>query len=78
MKKDKLEQEFIEQIQHSQGIIHKVCHIYCVDEEHRKDLFQEIGKVQIAIATHYQRLDELIEQQDQISTEFDSELKALE
>lgn len=26
----------------SQGIIHKVCNIYCQDREHRKDLFQEI------------------------------------
>lgn len=25
-----------------QGIIHKVCRMYCDDEEHRKDLFQEI------------------------------------
>ena len=43
-----------------------------------KDLFQEIGKVQIAIATHYQRLDELIEHQDQISTEYDEQLQKLE
>ena len=26
----------------SQGIIHKVCRMYCDDETHRKDLFQEI------------------------------------
>lgn len=26
----------------SQGIIHKVCRMYCDSEEHRKDLFQEI------------------------------------
>lgn len=42
MGKDKLEQEFIERVKHSQGVIHKVCNIYAMDEEHRKDLFQEI------------------------------------
>ena len=26
----------------SQGIVHKICRIYCDDEEQRKDLFQEI------------------------------------
>lgn len=42
MRSDKLEKEFIERITQSQGIIHKVCGIYCKDEEHRKDLFQEV------------------------------------
>ena len=36
------EQEFIKAIKDSQGIIHKVCGIYCDDLEQRKDLFQEI------------------------------------
>lgn len=36
------EQRFLEQITKSQGIIHKVCRLYCDNEEHRKDLFQEI------------------------------------
>lgn len=36
------EEEFVKQITVSQGIIHKVCRMYCDDEEHRKDLFQEI------------------------------------
>ncbi|MEQ9467414.1 MAG: RNA polymerase sigma factor [Ekhidna sp.] len=36
------EAEFLEQVNQSQGIIHKVCRLYCDDEEHRKDLFQEI------------------------------------
>ncbi|WP_425390773.1 RNA polymerase sigma factor [Ekhidna sp.] len=36
------EKAFLERITQSQGIIHKVCRLYCDDEEHRKDLFQEI------------------------------------
>lgn len=36
------EQEFSKHVQESQGIIHKVSRMYCDDEEHRKDLFQEI------------------------------------
>ncbi|AXT21291.1 sigma-70 family RNA polymerase sigma factor [Flavobacteriaceae bacterium AU392] len=36
------EQEFTKKVTESQGIIHKVCRMYCNDEEHRKDLFQEI------------------------------------
>lgn len=36
------EQEFTKKITASQGIIHKVCRMYCDDDEHRKDLFQEI------------------------------------
>ena len=36
------EEQFIKEVTESQGIIHKVCGIYCDDEEHRKDLFQEI------------------------------------
>lgn len=36
------EQEFLKQVSDSQGIVHKVCRIYIVDEEERKDLFQEI------------------------------------
>ena len=42
--KDKIqiEREFLSHIDESQGIIHKVCRIYCDNEEHRKALFQEI------------------------------------
>lgn len=36
------ELEFTQKVADSQGIIHKVCRMYCDDEEHRKDLFQEI------------------------------------
>lgn len=36
------EQAFVKLVTASQGIIHKVCRMYCDDEEHRKDLFQEI------------------------------------
>jgi RNA polymerase sigma-70 factor (ECF subfamily) len=37
-----LEKEFLEIVRANQGIIHKVCNIYCDDEEDRNDLFQEI------------------------------------
>lgn len=40
--KSQLEREFLSHIDESQGIIHKVCRMYCDNEEHRKDLFQEI------------------------------------
>ncbi|WP_424989369.1 RNA polymerase sigma factor [Flagellimonas sp.] len=36
------EAEFIDAVNSSQGIIHKVCRLYCDNESHRKDLFQEI------------------------------------
>ena len=36
------EKEFIRLVDESQGIIHKVCRMYCDDETHREDLFQEI------------------------------------
>ena len=42
MEKKDLEKIFTERITQSQGIIHKVCRMYCDDLEHRKDLFQEI------------------------------------
>jgi len=37
-----LEKEFLKIIRENQGIIHKVCSVYCNDEEDRNDLFQEI------------------------------------
>jgi RNA polymerase sigma-70 factor (ECF subfamily) len=37
-----LEKEFLQVITDNQGIIHKVCSIYCDLEEDRRDLFQEI------------------------------------
>jgi len=42
LNKKELEQEFIDQVMGAQGIVHKVCGMYCDDEEDRKDLFQEI------------------------------------
>lgn len=36
------EKEFIKQVTSAQGIVHKVCAVYCADPELRKDLFQEI------------------------------------
>jgi RNA polymerase sigma-70 factor (ECF subfamily) len=37
-----LEREFLQTIKKNQGIIHKVCNIYCDDQDDRNDLFQEI------------------------------------
>lgn len=37
-----LEKEFVKIITENQGIIHKVCSVYCDSEEDRRDLFQEI------------------------------------
>jgi RNA polymerase sigma-70 factor (ECF subfamily) len=37
-----LEQEFVQIINQNQGILHKVCRIYCVNATEREDLFQEI------------------------------------
>ena len=37
-----LEKEFLSRLNESQGIVHKVCGMYCDNEEERKDLFQEI------------------------------------
>ncbi len=37
-----MEKEFLDIIGANQGIIHKVCNIYCDDLEDRNDLFQEI------------------------------------
>ncbi len=42
MKTTNQEQEFSKRVKESQGIIHKVCRMYCDNEEYRKDLFQEI------------------------------------
>ena len=37
-----MEKEFTQIITENQGIIHKVCSVYCDLEEDRRDLFQEI------------------------------------
>jgi len=42
LNKKELEQNFIDQVMDAQGIVHKVCGMYCHNEEDRKDLFQEI------------------------------------
>jgi RNA polymerase sigma-70 factor (ECF subfamily) len=39
--KDSLKQEFIGRVMESQGILHKICHLYCDIDEQRKDLSQE-------------------------------------
>ena len=40
---DKLsEKDFLEQVTSNQNIIHKVCNMFCQDEDDRRDLFQEI------------------------------------
>lgn len=42
MQKSVNEQEFVKKVTESQGIVHKVCGMYCDNEEDKKDLFQEI------------------------------------
>lgn len=42
MSKAQIEIEFSRRVKESQGIIHKVSRMYCDNDEHRKDLFQEI------------------------------------
>ncbi len=42
MDRKQLEKHFTEKVKQSQGIVHKVCRMYGQDEEHRKDLLQEI------------------------------------
>ncbi|XWN37878.1 MAG: sigma-70 family RNA polymerase sigma factor [Balneola sp.] len=42
MQKSVSEQEFVRKVTESQGIVHKVCGMYCNNEEDKKDLFQEI------------------------------------
>jgi RNA polymerase sigma-70 factor (ECF subfamily) len=37
-----LEQQFVQTINQHQGILHKVCRIYCHNATEREDLFQEI------------------------------------
>ncbi|MFV0266194.1 MAG: RNA polymerase sigma factor [Draconibacterium sp.] len=37
-----MERDFLQIIQKNQGIIHKVCNIYCDTDDDRSDLFQEI------------------------------------
>lgn len=37
-----MEKQFLEIVRNNQGIIHKVCSIYCDNEEDRNDLVQEI------------------------------------
>jgi RNA polymerase sigma factor (sigma-70 family) len=37
-----LEKEFLEIVRANQGIIHKVCSVYCDNADDRQDLFQEI------------------------------------
>lgn len=37
-----MKDDFVNMVTQNQGIVHKVCSIYCDSEEDRKDLFQEI------------------------------------
>ncbi|MCL1821768.1 MAG: sigma-70 family RNA polymerase sigma factor [Prolixibacteraceae bacterium] len=37
-----MEKQFLEIVQVNQGIIHKVCNIYCDNEDDKRDLMQEI------------------------------------
>jgi RNA polymerase sigma-70 factor (ECF subfamily) len=37
-----MEKDFIQLINTNRGLIYKVCHLYCRDDDDKKDLFQEI------------------------------------
>lgn len=37
-----MEKEFTELVNNNRALIFKVCHLYCQDQESRKDLFQEV------------------------------------
>ena len=37
-----MEKEFIELVNNNRALIYKVCHLYCFEQEQRKDLFGEI------------------------------------
>jgi len=39
---DSIQEQFLELIKENNGIIHKVCHLYCHSTQNRQDLFQEI------------------------------------
>ena len=39
---ENLENEFAELLEPNQNILHKICRIYTVDDDSRKDLFQEM------------------------------------
>lgn len=42
MKDKQIENEFMEMIKKHQGIIHKICFIYCKNNSYKQDLYQEI------------------------------------
>lgn len=42
MATDHIQEQFLELIRENNGIIHKVCHLYCHTLHNRQDLFQEI------------------------------------
>ncbi len=42
MNKEKQTDEFVRKISENKGIIHKICNIYCNNEEDKKDMMQEI------------------------------------
>lgn len=42
MRKKNLKEKFINQVMDAQGIVHKICGMYCDNKEDQKDLFQEI------------------------------------
>ncbi len=42
MAKTQIDQEFIQLVTENQGIIHKVCGMYCNTQQDRDDLFQEV------------------------------------
>ena len=41
-KNEKLEEEFLDELNNHIGIVHRVCNVYCKDAEEKQDLYQEI------------------------------------
>lgn len=39
---DNIQQDFLDTIRQHNGILHKVCRLYCLNAEDRQDMFQEI------------------------------------
>ena len=48
-----------------------------LDSSQSQEIFRNIGSIQIQIATSYQRLDDLLQRQDEVSKKFDNQLKEL-
>lgn len=74
---DQLESQIIELEESLKDKNEKVAQMDLNTKE-AQDIYQQIGKIQIDLATKYERLDELIVRLDQLTEEHDRQLKELE